>query len=1413
MVDLSALTSRVTEVGASLELLFGGSEKPVLAIDGEGIIRFASQNAMSLVGTTGKTLVGLPLVDLLAISESPLSGELELRSSFAAKLRHASVPQQLPLESIYILVQTQPLAIAHPHFAGWQLLFLTPETSYLPTDGSDYQGELSATGYRKLLDLAVNDGVSVMSLQGRHLFDNEAAVTISGVSREELHTQTPFSRVHPDDMPMLRESWSQLATKPGTRVGPSYLRIMHHSGDWVWVEASGVNMTEDPDIGGMVAVWRIVEEQRRTEALLRENRMMLDVALSAARMVAWEWEIDNDILKWTSEEGQVYGISPLARVNNAAAFMELVHPDDRQLVSHLIQRSVQTGLDYAVEYRVVWPDGSIHWVDARGKARRDAEGRPTHLVGVSIDIDQRKATEHQLRERELFLRMAMSSAKLAPWDFDLQSGLIKGDPLIGELFGAPMQNDRGRNEDFFARIHPEDLPRVERAIQSSIENHTDYMIEFRVRHLDGSIHWLEGHGRVHTSPTGEPIRMVGVTLDIDHRKATEAALAESEERLRLTLEAAKVGTWEWNLKTNSVAGSPELGPMHGRPRGMFHTSVECFLEAIHPQDRDDVRVAIVNALTGDGNFAQDYRVIWPDSSVRWIADRGRTIFDGDGNPVRMLGAAIDITERKEVERRHREQEEQYRLLADSMEDFVSLSDLNRRPHYVSPSFYRITGYSPEEIDQSDFSTRIHPDDVPAVEQARLDNLRGLSTRIEYRFRCKNGNFIWLDLKATPVGLGDGKVDRIVCCARDITDRKLAELSALQSEARYRELVELSPEAIGIVQDGAFVYGNPAAVELLAARDIDDFLGVKMEDVIHPDDLTSTYERVQQVVATQQAVPLRQIRAVRRDGKVITIETRVGPCVYGGKPAVQVIGRDVTQRLLTEEALRESEARWRSLVENAPDIIMMVDRSGLISFINKAGPGFRIEDVIGSSSLQFISPSSQMRARDAYARAWDYGETVDFEIEATPQNHESQYYEVRVSPIRSGERTVALINISRDITDRKRLAEERLQIERKLQETQRLESLGLLAGGVAHDFNNLLTGVINYTVLAASKLAPKSSPVEYLEKAETAARRAADLTRQLLAYSGRGKLVTQPLNVSSVVSEMRELLQTSISKRITFSLQLTSNLPAVIADATQLRQVIMNLILNASEAIGTEIGVVTLKTHLVEATTESLISPYSSDLLPPGKYVCVEVSDTGCGMVPATLQRIFDPFFSTKFAGRGLGLSAVLGIVRGHHGAIQVQSVPGSGTTFRVLLPIQAGETEAPEQVATPLPAAPTAIGSSPLVLLIDDEEVARMSVEAVLLSENFRVELAANGREGLELFSKIKDIDLVILDLTMPDLDGEQVFRVLRQQCPEVRVIITSGYSTEEIALKHAGDDRVGFVQKATGPRALLSEIRRILGR
>lgn len=386
----------------------------------------------------------------------------------------------------------------------------------------------------------------------------------------------------------------------------------------------------------------------------------------------------------------------------------------------------------------------------------------------------------------------------------------------------------------------------------------------------------------------------------------------------------------------------------------------------------------------------------------------------------------------------------------------------------------------------------------------------------------------------------------------------------------------------------------------------------------------------------------------------------------------------------------------------------------------------------------------------------------------------------------------LVSLARDLTERKKFEEERLAMERQLLHTQKLESLGVLAGGIAHDFNNLLTAIIGNAEIGRRRLKPESPAMSNLEGIEQAAQRAADLARQMLSYSGRGKFIVEPLDLNVLLEEMLHMLEVSISKKAILRFNLHRPLPAVEADATQIRQILMNLIINASEAIGDKSGVIATTTGCMDCDESYLQQVWLEDNLKPGLYVYLEVADTGCGMDKETLSKLFDPFFTTKFTGRGLGMAAVLGIVRGHKGAIKVYSELGKGTTFKILLPA----CNRPAELFNNAKQNGQNWQGTGKVLLVDDEESVRAIGVDMLQELGFETLTATNGWEALEKFRHHPDIRFVLLDLIMPKMDGEQCYRELRQLDPQVKVVLCSGYSEQEVTQKFIGKGLAGFIQK-----------------
>jgi PAS domain S-box-containing protein len=379
----------------------------------------------------------------------------------------------------------------------------------------------------------------------------------------------------------------------------------------------------------------------------------------------------------------------------------------------------------------------------------------------------------------------------------------------------------------------------------------------------------------------------------------------------------------------------------------------------------------------------------------------------------------------------------------------------------------------------------------------------------------------------------------------------------------------------------------------------------------------------------------------------------------------------------------------------------------------------------------------------------------------------------------------------DITDRKRAEEERLALERQLLQAQKMESLGVLAGGIAHDFNNILTSIVGNTELALLRLDPDSPARDNIERIEKSAVHASDLARQMLAYSGKGRFVVEPVDINRLVEEMGHMFEVSVSKKAALRFDLSGPLPAVEGDATQIRQVLLNLVINASEAIGDRSGVIAVSTGCRRIERDGRNAADSDGKLPEGDYVFLEVEDTGCGMDRETRARIFDPFFTTKFTGRGLGMAVVQGIVRGHKGAILVLSEPGKGSRFTVLLPAGPRPAERAEPVA-----GRERFKGEGTILLVDDEEDVRAVGTEMLAELGFTVVTADDGREAVERFRATPGLRCVILDMTMPRMDGEETFRELKALDPELKVILSSGYSEDEVTQKFAGKGLAGFIRK-----------------
>jgi PAS domain S-box-containing protein len=528
--------------------------------------------------------------------------------------------------------------------------------------------------------------------------------------------------------------------------------------------------------------------------------------------------------------------------------------------------------------------------------------------------------------------------------------------------------------------------------------------------------------------------------------------------------------------------------------------------------------------------------------------------------------------------------------------------------------------------------------------------------------------------------------------------------------------------------------------------------------------------------------------------------------------------DITALKKAQQDLTGSEERYRLLVETAHDVIIRHDLAGNVTFVNRAGlelTGFTEEELLGRNALDIIPPEmrDETLERKNKRAAGNSGvflyETVflDGKGRRVPMEISSTLIPASLS---GGEPQVLLV--ARDISERKRIEREQRELEARLRDAQKLESLGVLAGGIAHDFNNLLVAIMGNAELVRSDLPADSTQRHCIDSVLEAAGLAADLCRQMQAYAGDGKMTMRPSDLNQLIADIERLLQVTVSKRSHLHFELADDLPRVLIDEPQIRQVLMNLVGNAAESLGDEGGEIMLRTGVRELSDESLKKVVGGESLAPGPYVWCEVRDSGCGMDKETALRIFDPFFTTKFAGRGLGMSAALGIIKAHSGGFTLDTGPASGTTMTFLLPVHATETDSPRRARRRSPDVSRADLKGKLILIVDDDPSVRSVGESFLRRLGCQVLSAADGYEAVRVFGeRHREIDAVLLDFTMAGLDGMSAYRRLRVIRSDVPIILSSGYDADEVADKTAGFDIAGFVAKPYSLKMMLQVLAGVL--
>lgn len=862
--------------------------------------------------------------------------------------------------------------------------------------------------------------------------------------------------------------------------------------------------------------------------------------------------------------------------------------------------------------------------------------------------------------------------------------------------------------------------------------------EFRWRTVAGDTKWVHCRSTARRRRDGS-VLWNGVILDITARKEAEEKLRRSEALYRAIGESIDYGVWVCDPDGRNTYASESFLKLVGI------TQEQCsnfgWGDVLHPDDAQRTIEAWQQCCRTGGLWDIEHRFRGVDGHYHDVLARGVPVRNERGELICWAGINLDISRLKRAQAATRASEARFRLLSETAGRLLASADTRR---LISHLCHEVMAH----LDCQVFFNYL-AEVGPGVGDPSGRGSSGLRLHLNTYAGISDTEARQIEWLEPGVGMAG-------CVARD---RQCVVAEDVQHSQNPRDAIV---KRYGVQAHGC----HPLVAH-------GHLLGTLSFGTTTRPRFTAEEVELMRTIADQVAVAMQRMQTL------------------------------AALEAARAEAVSE-HARLAAVMETLPVGVAILDAQRGIVHANPryeqvwGAPRPAVGGVLDYADFEawFADGGRPVQADEwASARAIRCGETVvGQELEIQRFDGSRAYVLNSAAPIRDGEgRITGCVVAIQDITEHKRAEALQRQLEFRMQQAQKYESLGVLAGGIAHDFNNLLTIVLGSVGLVSSGLPAGTPGRRHLERAVDATRRAADLCQQMLAYAGQPPLSFAPVELNRLLEDMAPLIGASLSKQAQLEWDLEDPLPPVQGDPSRLRQLFMNLLVNASEAIGGRPGRITLVTRSARCTAADLQSPWVTEPLLPGEYVLVEVTDTGCGIEAGTLSRIFDPFFSTKFTGRGLGLAAVLGIVRSHQGTIQVRSKVGGGSTFRVGLPVAASTSAVPSPGQRP----GDEWGGAGMVLVVDDEADLRSTTRTMIEQLGFETLTASHGKEALELFRADPErIGCVLLDVTMPELDGEATFQELVRIRPEVRVILSSGYAKDDVLARFAGRSVSGFLQK-----------------
>ena len=904
---------------------------------------------------------------------------------------------------------------------------------------------------------------------------------------------------------------------------------------------------------------------------------------------------------------------------------------------------------------------------------RDAGGQIIAACGIARDISARKAIERALAASEARYRALVEQvpAIIYTEEDDAAGTLSYISPYIETLLGYSPEECLVDRSLWMERIHPDDQEKIiaadERAAAWALSGERDtssapFAEEYRLTARDGRAVWVSGAATLIRDLGGKPLFWQGVALDITARKETEAALRASEARLAQAQEIAQLGSWEWDIAADRVVWSDQLFRIFGLEPGTVAGSYQGFLDRVHPDDRDRVNATIERAFASGEPFTFEHRIIVPDGGVRILHARGEVVPGDDGRPAGMRGTGQDITERVRAEAALRQSEERFRNAFEHAAIGMALVGLDGRFLQVNAALCALTGYPEPELLAKTFQDITHPEDLAAdlayVRRLLAGEIRAYD--MEKRYVRKDGQIAWIRLSVALVRGERGAPAHFISQMEDITERKNVEAALADERELLNAVLEVMPDAVYVKDvDSRFLRLNPAAARTLGLTDAEEAIG-KTDFDFFPASLARQYFADERQVITSGEPLLNRLEPQSEDAETAAWWlTSTVPLRDATGAIVGIVGsgRDITERLRTEAALRASEARQRALLTALPDIVFRLDRSGTYldykadRLADLVAPP---EEFLGRNVGEVLPAALSQQVLTAIARVLDSGspETLEYALELVAGHRDFEARLVASGP----DEVVAVI---RDVTERKRADQDVRAALNAAEAGMRAKNLFL--GMMSHELRTPLQAILGYADFllsdpTGSLTAEQAEDVGYIR---SGAVRMVALIDQMLDLSrmeaGRLELDIEPVALTEIIERVRQDVAPQVAaKGLTLSIDVPPSLPPALADAERLRQILLNLVGNAVKF--TETGSV----DIGASTTADGIA--------------VTIRDTGIGIAPRALTEIFEEFrqvdssISRRYGGAGLGLAIARGLAQQMGGDIVVTSQPGSGSTFTLRLP-------------------------------------------------------------------------------------------------------------------------------------------------